>query len=282
MKYKGIVAIALSAFTVTTAIAEDIYRWTDPESGKVLVAPKPPFYPIKEQRTAGRLPNGNMIELILDTNAPEVKALIEKRRVREAEQKRVVEEAARQRAIREAEAAKERDLREAEAARQRAAKEAEEKRIAEEQARQKPARDAELEKERTSQKENSTDKKLEPTTQNRLQEDSPQSKKQEHYGSDTLDADTLVKLINVMYGNVCHAEINGFFSKTLKLDWTANTKKIHAIKVMAEIGSIKEKLYRDGVRYFQFPNDIGTYNVIDWETGEKKSISERTNYYFSN
>jgi hypothetical protein len=255
-----IVALILSALTATSAIADDIYRWTDPESGKVLVTPNPPSYPIKEQRTAGRLPNGNVVELILDTNAPEVKALIEKRRVREAEQKRIVEEAARQ----------------------RAAKEAEEKRIAEEQARQKPARDAELEKERTSQKENSTDKKLESTKQNRLQEDSSQLKKQEHYGSDTLDADTLVKLINVMYGNVCHAEINGFFSKTLKLDWTANTKKIHAIKVMAEIGSIKEKLYRDGVRYFQFPNDIGTYNVIDWETGEKKSISERTNYYFSN
>lgn len=98
--------------------------------------------------------------------------------------------------------------------------------------------------------------------------------------SATLDADTVVKLINTMYGAVCHAEINGFFSKTLKLDWTANTKKIHAMKVLAEIGSVKAKLYEDGVRYFQFPNDAGTYNVIDWKTGEKKSISERAQYYF--
>ena len=152
-----IVALILSALTTTIAIAEDIYRWTDPESGKVLVAPKPPSYPIKEQRTAGRLPNGNMIELILDTNAPEVKALIEKRRVREAEQKRIVEEAARQREIREAEAAKERDIkeaeaakereiREAEAARQRAAKEAEEKRIAEKQAKEKAAHELALQR----------------------------------------------------------------------------------------------------------------------------------------
>lgn len=95
------------------------------------------------------------------------------------------------------------------------------------------------------------------------------------------DANTIVNLINAAYGNVCHAEINGFFSKTLKLDWTANTKKIHAIKIMAEIGNVKAKLYADGVRYFQFPNNAGMYNVIDWKTGEKKSIGERTQYYFS-
>ena len=95
-----------------------------------------------------------------------------------------------------------------------------------------------------------------------------------------VDASTIVNLINATYGNVCHVEINGFFSKTLKLDWTANTKKIHAIKIMAEIGNLKEKLYEDGVRYFQFPNNIGRYNVIDWKTGEKKSISERAQYYF--
>lgn len=94
------------------------------------------------------------------------------------------------------------------------------------------------------------------------------------------DANTIVNLININYGKVCHAEINGFFSKTLKLDWTSNTKKIHAIKIMAEIGNLKEKLYEDGVRYFQFPNNAGMYNVIDWSTGEKKSISERAKYYF--
>lgn len=95
------------------------------------------------------------------------------------------------------------------------------------------------------------------------------------------DANTIVNLINATYGKVCRVEINGFFSKTMKLDWTANTKKIHAIKVMAEIGNLKAKLYEDGVRYFQFPNNAGMYNVIDWKTGEKKSISDRAQYYFN-
>lgn len=93
-------------------------------------------------------------------------------------------------------------------------------------------------------------------------------------------ASAFVAAMNSLYGNVCHAELNGLFSKTLKIDWTSNTKKIHAIKVLAEVGDSKDKLYEDGVRYFQFPNDAGTYNVIDWKTGEKKSISEGAMYYF--
>jgi len=93
-------------------------------------------------------------------------------------------------------------------------------------------------------------------------------------------ADAFAAVLNSMYGNVCQAEISGFFSKTLKVDWTANTKMIHSIKVLGEVGSAKEQLYNDGVRYFQFPNDAGTYNVIDWKTGEKKSISDKATYYF--
>jgi len=93
-------------------------------------------------------------------------------------------------------------------------------------------------------------------------------------------ADTFVTVLNTMYGNVCRAELNGFFSKTLKVDWTGNTQKIHAIKVIAEVGNAKYRLYENGVRYFQFPNDSGTYNVIDWETGSKRSTSERARYYF--
>ncbi len=99
-------------------------------------------------------------------------------------------------------------------------------------------------------------------------------------GGPAKSADVIVALINQMYGNVCHAELNGFFSKTLKLDWTSNTNKFHAIKVISEIGSVKESLYLDGVRYFQFPNDAGTYNVIDWKTGEKESVSDTARYYF--
>lgn len=93
-------------------------------------------------------------------------------------------------------------------------------------------------------------------------------------------ADNIVMLINSKYGEVCTADLTGVFSKTLKIDWTSRTAKIHAMKVLAEIGSVKEKLYSDGVRYFQFPNDSGTYNVIDWKTGEKKTISDKSQYYF--
>lgn len=94
------------------------------------------------------------------------------------------------------------------------------------------------------------------------------------------DAENIVSIINMQYGAVCKAELSGFISKTLKLDWTHRTVKIQAIKILSEIGSVKEKLYSDGVRYFQFPNSSGTYNVIDWKTGDKKSISERSTYYF--
>lgn len=137
-----IVALTLSIFTATTAIADDVYRWTDPESGKILVAPKPPPYPIKETRTAGRLPNGDMVDLVLDLNAPEVKVLLEKRKVREAEQKRIAEEQARQRAARAAE--EERIA--AEQAKEKAEKEAEYKRLNAEKLKKEAAQEAEYQR----------------------------------------------------------------------------------------------------------------------------------------
>ena len=93
-------------------------------------------------------------------------------------------------------------------------------------------------------------------------------------------AENIVKVINEQYGSVCSAELSGVFSKTLKVDWTSRTVKIQALKILSEIGSVKERLYSDGVRYFQFPNSSGTYNVIDWKTGEKKAVSDRAPYYF--
>ena len=94
------------------------------------------------------------------------------------------------------------------------------------------------------------------------------------------DADNIVYILNSQYGSVCKAELTGWFTKTLKIDWTSKTRKIDAIKVLSEIGTVKRILYNDGVRYLQFPNDMGTYNIIDWETGEKNSISDYTTYYF--
>lgn len=93
-------------------------------------------------------------------------------------------------------------------------------------------------------------------------------------------AENLVKIINEQYGSVCQAELSGVFSKTLKIDWTSRTVKIQALKILGEIGSVKDRLYGDGVRYFQFPNSSGMYNVVDWKTGEKKTVGDRAPYYF--
>jgi hypothetical protein len=94
------------------------------------------------------------------------------------------------------------------------------------------------------------------------------------------DAKTIVQLMNVMYGNVANASVEGWLSKTLKIDWTPRTTKLHAMKVLAEVGSVKSALYDDGIGYLKFPNDAGGYNIIDWKTGEKKSVDERAPYFF--
>lgn len=93
-------------------------------------------------------------------------------------------------------------------------------------------------------------------------------------------AEAVAAVLNRYYGEVCHAEVSGFFRRTLKIDWTRNTNKFASIKVFAEVGNVRARLYEDGVRYFQFPNNVCTYNVIDWKTGEKKSISDRAPYCF--
>ncbi len=103
MKRKIAIALTLNIFVAVSATAGEVYRWTNPGTGEVLVTPTPPPYPIKEKRVVGSLPNGDMVELILDSNAPEVKVLIEKRKAQEAEQRRIAEEKAREQAAREVE-----------------------------------------------------------------------------------------------------------------------------------------------------------------------------------
>lgn len=110
MKTKIAMALIINACVVSPTIAGDIYRWTDPETGKVVTTPSLPPYPVKEKRPAGGLPNGELVNVILDAGSPEVKAAIEKRKAKEAEEKRIFEE--------------------------RQAKEAEQKRIAEEKAKE--------------------------------------------------------------------------------------------------------------------------------------------------
>ncbi len=79
MKTKIALVMILNTLIIMPAIADTIYRWTDPETGKVIVSPSSrPRYPIKEIRNSEKLPDGYMIDVTLDTNSPEVKAAVKK------------------------------------------------------------------------------------------------------------------------------------------------------------------------------------------------------------
>lgn len=86
--------------------------------------------------------------------------------------------------------------------------------------------------------------------------------------------------IRRQHGRICQLEVKGLLVRTLKVDWTAHTNKLGAMVVLGEIGKAKQRLHESGVRFLQIPNNAGTYNVFDWETGEKRSISDRAPFYF--
>lgn len=90
----------------------------------------------------------------------------------------------------------------------------------------------------------------------------------------------IVAVLNSQFSTICDAKLEGLFSDTLRLDWTASTRKLDSITVMAAIGGAKSNIYDSGIRYLKFPNDAGGYNVIDWKTGEKSSVNEKSKYYF--
>jgi hypothetical protein len=98
--------------------------------------------------------------------------------------------------------------------------------------------------------------------------------------SGNSDGAKIAEIVNSQFGRVCEAKVEGIFSNTLRLDWTAATTKLNVITVMAAIGQSKETLYSKGIRYLKFPNDAGGYNIIDWKTGEKSSVDERARYHF--
>ncbi|MDS4026458.1 MAG: hypothetical protein RKO25_05670 [Candidatus Contendobacter sp.] len=152
LQWVGVFGLLISSLV----LAADLYRWVNPETGEKVMTLSPPPYPIKEQRPSGRLPDGDVIEITLDPNAPEVKAKLDAYKAKEAERKRILEEAQRQRAAREAEEQRQRDAREVEEQHQRDAREVEEQhqraaREVEEQ-RQRAAREA-AEKEKSEQRE---------------------------------------------------------------------------------------------------------------------------------
>ena len=138
MKTKIAMAIIINACVVSQTIAGDIYRWTDPDTRKVLTTSYPPPYSIKEQRLVGVLPTGNLVDVILDLNAPDVKVFVDKHKALEAEKEKKEKEKAAQEAKQAAmEKEKERIIQEArhsaiEKEKERVEKEAEERRIFEE------------------------------------------------------------------------------------------------------------------------------------------------------
>ena len=99
---KNLLACALMCFSMVATAAE-LYRWTDPESGKIMMTPIPPPYPIKEKQEGGSLPNGQVIRVIFDENAPQYKAAVAKRQAAEMEQKRLAEEKVKAQAAKEEE-----------------------------------------------------------------------------------------------------------------------------------------------------------------------------------
>lgn len=93
MKRKMAIALTLNIFVAISATAGEVYRWTDPETGKIVTTTSLPSYPIKEKRPAGGLSGSELINVIIDTDAPQIKAIIEKRKLREADEKRFAEKA---------------------------------------------------------------------------------------------------------------------------------------------------------------------------------------------
>ena len=95
-----------------------------------------------------------------------------------------------------------------------------------------------------------------------------------------LDPDDAVALLKQFYGHVCRPRVKQLSGKTLVIDWTSQTKIPDSVQVLAEINNMKTALYQGGIQYFQFPNNAGTYNVIDFETGVEKTITDRAQFYF--
>lgn len=93
-----LITLLITGYNIASVMAGDLYRWIDPGTGRTMLNPSLPAYPIKEKRIAGTLADGknNLVDVIIDVNAPnfdsKVKALMEKRIAREQEEKRIATE----------------------------------------------------------------------------------------------------------------------------------------------------------------------------------------------
>lgn len=81
-------------------------------------------------------------------------------------------------------------------------------------------------------------------------------------------------------GNHCHGEISGIFELTLRIDWTSRTAAHNVKNVINRIMAERKRLSEDGVRYFEYPNHAGTYNVLDFKTGKQTAINDEALPWF--
>ncbi len=81
-------------------------------------------------------------------------------------------------------------------------------------------------------------------------------------------------------GDHCHGEISGIFDLTLRIDWTSRTREDHVKNIIAKVTAERKRLYEDGVRYFEYPNNAGTYNVVDFKTGARTATNEKALPWF--
>jgi uncharacterized protein (DUF433 family) len=88
-------------------------------------------------------------------------------------------------------------------------------------------------------------------------------------------AEDIVLALNASHREYCQAELTGWSGKTLKIDWSIRSKRLQKEEILSEIDRAKTRLLRGGVRYLQVPNDVGTYDLVDWKTGRKKSIDQK-------
>ena len=107
--------ILLAALTLAVLgpamAAQELYRWTDPTTGKIVTTPTPPPYPIKNKRPGGTLPGVDMYNVELDENTPQIKAAITKRQATEEQERQKQQEKALRKAEQEARAAEEQRVR---------------------------------------------------------------------------------------------------------------------------------------------------------------------------
>jgi hypothetical protein len=57
----SLVTLSITGYSIEPIMAGDLYRWIDPSTGRTMLNPSLPAYPIKEKRIVGTLADGKII-----------------------------------------------------------------------------------------------------------------------------------------------------------------------------------------------------------------------------